>query len=68
MSVVAVKTRKWAVLGAALVMMLAASMALGEAPTACEVAYLTSGPTTQQTSFEEPCEVYGATVALDRAG
>ena len=67
MSMVAVKTRKWAVLGAALVTILAASVAFGKPPTACEVAYLTSGPTAQQTSFEEPCELYGATPALDRA-
>jgi len=58
MSVVAVKTRKWAVLGAVLVMILAASMAFGEAPTACEVAYLTSGPTGQQMSFDGSCELY----------
>jgi hypothetical protein len=68
MTVVAVKTRKWAVSGAALVMILAASVAFGEAPTACEVAYLTSGPTAHQTSFEGPCELYGATPALDSAG
>ena len=68
MSVAAVKMRKWAVLGAALVMILA-SVAFGEAPTACEVAYLTSGPTAHQTSFEGPCELYGAThPALDSAG
>jgi len=53
-----VKTRKWAVLGAVLVMILAASMAFGEAPTACEVAYLTSGPTGQQMSFDGSCELY----------
>ena len=58
MSVVAVKTRKWAVLGAVLVMILAASMAFGEAPTACEVAYLTSGPTAQQMRFDGSCELY----------
>jgi len=58
MSVVAVKTRKWAVLGAALAMILAASMIFGEAPTACEVAYLTSGPAAQQMSFDGSCELY----------
>jgi hypothetical protein len=69
MSVAAVKMRKWAVLVAAPVIILAASVAFGEAPTACEVAYLTSGPTAQQMSFEGPCELYGATPpALDSAG
>lgn len=69
MSVAAVKMRKWAVLGAALVMILAASVAFGEAPTACEVAFLTNGPTAQQMSFDEPCELYGANPpALDGAG
>ena len=67
MSVLAVNMRKWAVLGAALVMILAASVAFGEAPTACEVAYLTSGPTAHQASFEGPCELYGATPSLGRA-
>jgi hypothetical protein len=68
MSVVALKMRKGAVLAAALVMILAASVAFGEAPTACEAAYLTSGPTAQQMSFEGPCELYGATPpALDGA-
>jgi hypothetical protein len=40
----ALKARKWTVLGATLATMLAASVAFGEPPTACEVAYLTSGP------------------------
>ena len=67
MSVAAVKMRKWAVLGAALVMILA-SVAFGEAPTACEVAYLTSGPTAEKTSFQGPCEIYGVTpTELDSA-
>jgi hypothetical protein len=48
----ALKARKWTVLGATLATMLAASVAFGDAPTACKVAYLTSGPTAQQTSFE----------------
>jgi len=56
MSVVTTKTRKWAVVGATLTMMLAASVAFGEAPTPCEVAYLTSGPTAQQPSFGAGCE------------
>ena len=43
-------------LGAALATMLAASVAVGEAPTACEVAYMTSGPTVQQPTFEGDAE------------
>jgi hypothetical protein len=46
MDVVTTKTRKWAAVMAKLMtMLLAASVALAEAPTQCEVAYLTSGPT-----------------------
>ena len=57
MSVVTTKTRTWAVVGATLTtMLLAASVAFGEAPTPCEVAYLTSGPTAQQPSFGAGCE------------
>jgi hypothetical protein len=68
MSVVALKMRKWTVLGAALAMILAASVVFGESPTACEVAYLTSGPTAEKTTFQGPCEIYGATPpALDSA-
>jgi hypothetical protein len=61
MSVVALKMSKWTVLGAALAMILTASVAFGEAPTACEVTYLTSGPTAEKTSFQGPCAIYGAT-------
>jgi hypothetical protein len=61
MSVVALKIRKWTVLVAALAMILTASVAFGEAPTACEVTYLTSGPTAEKTSFQGPCEIYGVT-------
>ena len=46
------KMRKWAVVGATLAMMLAASVAFGEAPTPGEVTYLTSGPTVHQPTFE----------------
>jgi hypothetical protein len=68
MSVAALKMRKWTVLGVALVMILAASVAFGEAPTACEAAYLTSGPTAEKSSFEGPCGIYGAIPpALDSA-
>ena len=56
MSQMAARTRRWTVLGAALATMLAASVAVGEAPTACEVAYMTSGPTVQQPTFEEDAE------------
>ena len=51
MSVAALKMRKWTVLGAALAMILAVSVAFGQAPTACEVTYLTSGPTAEKTSL-----------------
>jgi hypothetical protein len=54
--VVTKKTRKWAMVATLTTMLLAASVAFGEAPTPCEVAYLTSGPTAQQPSFEENCE------------
>ncbi len=37
-------------------MLLAASVALGEAPTPCEVSYLTSGPSAQQPSLEAGCQ------------
>lgn len=57
MDVVTTKTRKWAAVMATLMtMLLAVSVALGEAPTQCEVAYLTSGPIAQQPSFEANCE------------
>ena len=49
------KTRKWAVVGATLAAMLAASVAFGEAPTPCEVTYLMSGSTAQQPSLEGAC-------------
>ena len=52
MSQMAARTRRWAVLGATLATMLAASVAFGEAPTPCEVAYLTSGSTVHQPNFE----------------
>ena len=52
MSPMAARRRRWAALGATLATMLAASVALGEAPTPGEVAYLTSGPTVQQPTFE----------------
>jgi hypothetical protein len=68
MSVVALKMRKWTVLVAALAMILTASVAFGEAPTACEVTYLTSGPTAEKTSFQGPCGIYGVTTPeLDSA-
>jgi hypothetical protein len=37
-------------------MLLAASVAFGEAPTPCEVSYLTSGPSAQQPSLEAGCQ------------
>jgi hypothetical protein len=44
---------KWVVLGAMLVIMLTASLAFGENPTPCYEAYLTTGLSQQQMSFEE---------------
>jgi len=58
MSVATKKTKKWAAVTATLMtMLLAASMAFGEAPTPCEIAYLTSGPTAQQPSLESGCQL-----------
>jgi hypothetical protein len=52
----AARTRRWAALGTTLATMLAASVAFGEAPTSGEVAYLTSGPTVHQPTFEGDAE------------
>jgi hypothetical protein len=57
MSVVTTKTRKWAVVAPLATMLLAASVAFGEAPTPCEVSYLTSGPTAEQPSLEAGCQL-----------
>jgi len=65
MSVTARKARgarKWIVLGAALATMLAGASAFGETPTPCYEAYLASGLTEQQMSFEEFAEFYGDTL------
>lgn len=56
MGVVTAKTRKWAVVATLATMLLAASVAFGEAPTQCEVSYLTSGPTAQQPSLDAGCQ------------
>jgi hypothetical protein len=56
MSVLTMKTRNWAVVATLTTMLLAASVAFGEAPTPCEVTYLTSGPTAHQPSFGANCE------------
>ena len=55
-SVVTTQTRKWAVVATLGTMLLAASVAFGEAPTPCEVSYLTSGPSAQQPSLEAGCQ------------
>ena len=55
-SVVTTQTRKWAVVATQATMLLAASVAFGEAPTPCEVSYLTSGPSAQQPSLEAGCQ------------
>jgi hypothetical protein len=54
--------RKWIVLGATLAIMLAGAMAFGEAPTPCQEAYLMSGLSEQQMSFEEFGELYSDTL------
>jgi hypothetical protein len=56
------EARKWVVLGAALAMMFARAMTFGETPTPCYEAYVTSGLTEQQMSFEEFGEFYGDTL------
>jgi hypothetical protein len=56
MSLLTMKTRNWAVVATLTTMLLAASVAFGEAPTPCEVTYLTSGPTAHQPSFGANCE------------
>jgi hypothetical protein len=53
MSVSATEARKWVVLGATLVLLLGWAMAFGETPTPCYEAYLMSGLSEQQMSFEE---------------
>jgi hypothetical protein len=56
------EARKWVVLGAALATMFAGAMAFGKTPTPCYEAYMTSGLTEQQMSFEEFGEFYGDTL------
>jgi hypothetical protein len=62
MGVEAMHVRKWVVLGATLVTMLAASLVFGENPTPCQEAYRTSGLTPQQMGFEEFRDFYGDSV------
>lgn len=52
------RARKWVALGVTVAVMLAASLAFGENTTPCYEAYLTSGLTHQQMSFEEFRELY----------
>jgi hypothetical protein len=62
-SVVVVEMKKWMVLGATLVLFVAA-MVFGETPTPCYEAYLMSGLNEQQMSFEEFREAYGESVCV----
>lgn len=56
------EARKWMVLGATLATMLAGAMAFGETPTRCQEAYVMSGLSEQQMSFEEFSEFYSDTL------
>jgi hypothetical protein len=56
------EARKWVVLGATLVAITAGVTAFGETPTPCYEAYVTSGLTEQQMSFEEFGEFYSDTL------
>jgi hypothetical protein len=62
MSVVAMKTRQWAVVGATLAIALAATLAFGGTPTPCAEVYPESGLTQQQMTFGEFRELYGDTI------
>jgi hypothetical protein len=56
--------RTWMALGATLAMLLAASTGYGPATTPCYEAYLMSGLTEQQMSFEEFRASYSDSVCL----
>jgi hypothetical protein len=53
------EVRRWVVLGAALATMFAWAVALGDSPTPCREAYLISGLSMGQMSFEEFRRVHG---------
>jgi hypothetical protein len=57
-----VRTREWVASGVILATMLAAAATYGETRTPCYEAYLSSGLTQQQMSFEEFREFYGGGV------
>ena len=56
MNVVMTKTRKWAVVATQTTDVVGGLGASSEAPRPYEVAYLASGPTEWQPSFEANCE------------
>ena len=55
------EVRRWMALGAMVALMLVAALAFGEAPTPCQEAYLMSGLSEQQMSFEEFGGLYADT-------
>jgi hypothetical protein len=56
------RLRKWAALVLVLITMLAANLAFGEDPGACYEAYLESGLTEQQMTFDEFRHFYSDTL------
>jgi hypothetical protein len=58
MNIATAEVRKWVVLGALVLTALVAGSTYGEERTPCEQAYLESGLTQQQLSFEEFRELY----------
>ncbi len=60
----AVGMRKWMALGATLAMLLAAAMGYGATTTPCYEAYLMSGLTEHQMSFEEFRGAYSDSVCV----
>ncbi|MGH3144185.1 MAG: hypothetical protein ACRDTR_00110 [Rubrobacter sp.] len=62
MSVLAVKSRRWAVLGVVFAGMLVASILLGEQHSPCYDLYLGSGLSQETVSFESFRELYDETL------
>ncbi len=58
MSVEAMQARKWVALGATLAVMVVGAVTSGSDLTRCEQAYLASGVSEQQMSFEEFSQLY----------
>jgi hypothetical protein len=61
-NIVTTEARKWVVLGALVLTVLVTGSTYGEEHTPCEQAYLESGLTQQQMSFEEFREFYADTL------